>query len=97
MDDVQFEEEKRSNADEQAFLVREKRPDSFLGGLILKTGIVKSEPAANLVLLVIACAFFAGAVYLYTRIILPSKVIPPIKTEDLSPEFKAKFPGLKTF
>ena len=96
MTDVEFVEERRSNDEEQAFLVREQRPDSALSGWLIKVGIVKNERVANLILVIIAGVFFTCAIYLYATVIIPSKVIPPINSKDISPAIKAKFPGLKT-
>jgi hypothetical protein len=96
MGNVQFDEEKSINTRARTFSGGQKGSGSPMVSLVMKTGIVKSEFAANLVLLFVAGLAFASAVFLYYQIIMPSKVIPPVFEKNLPPEFKAKFPGLKT-
>lgn len=93
MSDVQFEEEEMSNREATASSVTTQSSSSYMTGLILKTGIVKSEAMANLILLIIACAFCLGAIYLYSHAGVKVKVADTIK--KLPPELMAKFPSLK--
>ncbi len=59
MSDVQFEEDFSSKEGENG------RPTSRLTKWVLKTGLVKSQKQANVVLVLIALIFFALSIYFF--------------------------------